>query len=51
MSPGAIDHRIKELSQLWKLAMSLQTARRLGPVAEPSRKTPSSDPAGPRRWR
>lgn len=34
MSPDAIDLRIKELAQLWKLAMSLQTARLLGPVSE-----------------
>ena len=34
MSPEAIDRRIKELSQLWRLAMSFQTARRLGPISE-----------------
>jgi hypothetical protein len=34
MSPEAIDLRIRELSQLWKLAMSLAEARRLGRVVD-----------------
>jgi hypothetical protein len=34
MSPQAIDRRLRELGQLYKLGMSLQKARRIGKVGE-----------------
>jgi hypothetical protein len=35
MSPEAIDRRLRELGQLYRLGMSLQKARRIGKVGEP----------------
>jgi hypothetical protein len=35
MSPEAIGRRLRELSQLYRLGMSLQKARRIGKVGEP----------------
>jgi len=37
MSPEAIDRRLRELGQLYRLGMSLQKARRIGKVGEPPR--------------
>ena len=37
MSPAAIDRRLRELGQLYRLGMSLQKAKKLGKVGEPPR--------------
>ncbi|MEK6261353.1 MAG: hypothetical protein AABP62_22360 [Planctomycetota bacterium] len=34
MSPEAIDQRLRDLGQIYKLAMSLRDAKCLGPVSE-----------------
>jgi hypothetical protein len=34
MSPGAIDRRLLDLAQLYKLGIAIQSARRLGKVNE-----------------
>ena len=36
MSPEAIDRRIRELAQIYKLGMSLRDAKWLGPVNPPT---------------
>ncbi len=36
MSPAAIDQRLRELSQIYKLGMSLRGAKWLGPVILPA---------------
>jgi hypothetical protein len=36
MSPEAIDRRLREVGQLYRLGMSIRTARRVGTVREQS---------------
>jgi hypothetical protein len=39
MSPEAIDRRLRELSQIYKLGMSLRNAKWLGPINAPREDT------------
>ena len=48
MSPEAIDRRLRELAQIYKLGMSLRDAKWLGPVNAPSQDNqPRSTSIGP----
>ena len=42
MSPEAIDRRLRELGQLYKLGMSLQKAKKIGKVGDQPRSVDSS---------
>ena len=43
MSPAAIDRRLRELGQLYRLGMSLQKARKIGKVGETPRPEKSKE--------
>ena len=47
MSPEAIDHRLRELGQLYKLAMELRHARWVGPLKETNESAKKSAPSDP----
>lgn len=44
MSPEAIDQRLRDLAQIYKLGMSLRDAKWLGPVDAPVEGGPVSRP-------
>ena len=41
MSSEAIDRRLRELAQLYKMGMSIRRARRIGPQKDPRRRQKS----------
>jgi len=43
MSPAAIDRRLRELGQLYRLGMSLQKAKKIGKVGEPRAAEPPKE--------
>ena len=45
MSPQAIDGRLRELAELWRLWQALRTAERLGPI-DTAEKPTSAAPEG-----
>lgn len=36
MSPAAVDRRLRDLAQLYKLGMSIKRAKPIGPVVDPT---------------